>query len=181
MGWCCRVCHGLIVLRPTSLLAHVRVEMQAGWGCIYECAYSREAPQVCDLEKSYIIIFFILSRNCTSTHAHTHYSDFPQFSPCDEKRKYIGSSSICYQQGVCITARVDWISERDVRLVEATPSSAVNDCLNGWDEEGLRWKKVQQLAPLETLLYRKTGECSGLNVCVGLCVFSVYLHLYPTV
>lgn len=44
-------------------------------------------------------------------------------------------------------------------------------------------EEVQQLAPLETLLFRKTGGCSGLSVCVRQCVFvfSLYLHLYLTV
>lgn len=59
----------------------------------------------------------------------------------------------------------------------------------GWLFEWVGWrrtpvKKVQQLAPLETLLYRKTGGCSRLCVeaCVYICVcVTVYLHLYPTV
>lgn len=51
VGWCCRVCHGLIVLRPTSLFTRVRAVMQAGGGA---CAstYSREDTHLsCDLEK----------------------------------------------------------------------------------------------------------------------------------
>lgn len=39
-------------------------------------------------------------------------------------------------------------------------------------------KKVQQLAPLETLLYRKTRGRSGLNVCVGVCVRSLCIYIY---
>lgn len=132
---------------------------------------------VCDLEKSCIIILSSLEIVRAHTRAQV-IQIFLDFSPFEKNWKYGGAFSFCCQQGVCITAGVDWISEWDVRLVEATPSSVVDGCLDGWDEGGMRWKKYT-FASLETLLHRKTWGCSGLNVCVLECVcVSQCIYIY---
>lgn len=64
----------------------------------------------------------------------------------------------------------------------ATLSSVLDDCLD-WVGGGMNRtpaEEVQQLAPLETLLHRKTGGCSGRSVCVCVCqcVFMLYLCIY---
>lgn len=41
-------------------------------------------------------------------------------------------------RGSVLAVGVDCISERDVRLVQATPSSVLDGCLDGWDEGGLQ-------------------------------------------
>ena len=140
VGWCCRVCHGLIVLRPTSLFTRVHVVMQAG-GDAYNDTHT-----------------FWRSR--------TSFWSSSILSLWKELKVWRG---ILYLQpaGGLWYCRSGQNFRVRFELVEANPSSVVDGSLewmDGWIKMAV--KEVAQLAPLETLLYRKKGGFSGMCVCI---------------